>query len=313
MGTGGTLPLVNRWLTSLMVRYRGHSVLIDCGEGTQVAAAKAGMNLKPIDKILLTHLHADHVSGLPGMLLSIGNSGRTEQLSIVGPVGTERVVRALRCIVPNLPFDVQVSEIETEEETMFFLECDIHAFALNHGVPCYGYSFNLPRSGKFDVQRAEQEGIPMRFWKRLQRGETVEDAGRIFTPDMALGPPRKGIKLTYCTDTRPTPTIPRMAAGSDLFICEGMYGTAEMSASSWANRHLLFEEAAQMATDAGGVKELWLTHYSPSMPNPKAYRDIARAIFPNTFTPRDGWCKSINFEDETEPPSASTPTPASEI
>lgn len=292
--------MVNRWLTSLMVRYRGHSVLIDCGEGTQVAAVKAGMSLKPIDKILLTHLHADHVSGLPGMLLSIGNSGRTEDVSIVGPVGTERVVRALRCIVPNLPFDIRVSEMETEEETMFFLECDIHAFALNHGVPCYGYSFELPRVGKFDVQRAREAGIPMPLWKRLQRGETVEDGGRTFTPDMVLGPPRKGIKVTYCTDTRPTPAIPRAAAGSDLFICEGMYGTADMPASSWANRHLLFEEAAQMAAEAGGVKELWLTHYSPSMPNPKAYRDVARAIFPNTYTPRDGWTKSIAFEDEPE-------------
>ncbi len=300
MGTGGTLPMVNRWLTSLMVRYQGHSVLIDCGEGTQVAAVKAGMSLKPIDKILLTHLHADHVSGLPGMLLSIGNSGRTEAVSIVGPIGTERVVRALRSIVPNLPFDVRVSEMETEEETMFFLECDIHAFALNHGVPCYGYSFELPRVGKFDAQRAREAGIPLPLWKRLQRGETVEDAGRTFTPDMVLGPPRKGIKVTYCTDTRPTPAIPRAAAGSDLFICEGMYGTADMPASSWANRHLLFEEAAQMAAEAGGVKELWLTHYSPSMPNPKAYRDVARAIFPNTYTPRDGWTKSIAFEDEPE-------------
>ncbi len=300
MGTGGTLPLVNRWLTSLMVRYQGHSVLIDCGEGTQVAAVKAGMSLKPVDKILLTHLHADHVSGLPGLLLSIGNSGRTSELSIIGPVGTERVVRALRCIVPSLPFEVKVSELETEDETMFFLDCDIHAFALNHGVPCYGYSFELPRAGKFDAQRAREADIPMALWKRLQRGETVEDGGRTFTPEMVLGPPRKGIKLTYCTDTRPTPSIPRAAAGSDLFICEGMYGTADMPASSWTNRHLLFEEAARMAVEAGGVKELWLTHYSPSMPNPKAYRDIARAIFPNTFTPRDGWCKSICFEDEEE-------------
>ena len=298
MGTGGTLPMVNRWLTSLMVRYKGHSVLIDCGEGTQVAAVKAGMSLKPIDKILLTHLHADHVSGLPGMLLSIGNSGRTEAVSIVGPVGTERVVRALRCIVPNLPFDVKVSELETEEETMFFLDCDIHAFALNHGVPCYGYNFTLPRGGKFDAEKARQEGIPLKLWKTLQRGENAEHEGRTYTPDMVLGPPRKGIKVTYCTDTRPTPIIPRMAADSDLFICEGMYGTADMPASSWTNRHLLFEEAAKMAAEAGGVKELWLTHYSPSMPNPKAYRDVARAIFPNTYTPRDGWTKSIAFEDD---------------
>ncbi len=298
LGTGGTLPLVHRWLTSLMVRYQGHSVLVDCGEGTQVAAVAAGMSLKPIDKLLLTHLHADHVSGLPGLLLSIANSGRTEPLSIVGPVGTERVVKALRSIANNLPFDVQVSEIDTEEQTMFFLECDIHAFALNHGVPCYGYSFILPRQGKFDVQRARDAGIPMKLWKCLQRGETIEEEGRIYTPDMVLGPPRRGIKVTYCTDTRPTPMIPRMAAGSDLFICEGMYGSREMIATGWENRHLLMEEAAQMTKEAGGVQELWLTHFSPSMPNPKAYRDAVREIFPNTYTPRDGWCKTLSFIDE---------------
>ena len=256
LGTGGTQPLVNRWLTSLMVRYKGHSVLIDCGEGTQVAAARAGVSLKPVDKLLLTHLHADHVSGLPGLLLSMANAGREEPLSIVGPVGTERVVKSLRCIAKNLPFDVRVSELETDEETMYL--------------------------------------------KPLQRGETVEVEGKVYTPDMVLGAPRRGIKVTYCTDTRPTPGIAPAAAGSDLFICEGMYGNAEMLPSGRENQHLLFAEAAQIARDAGGVRELWLTHYSPSMPNPKAYRDIARAIFPNTYTPRDGWCKSISFEDDEE-------------
>ena len=170
LGTGGTLPLVNRWLTSLMVRYQGHGVLIDCGEGTQIAAQRVGMSLKPVDKILLTHLHADHVSGLPGLLLTMGNMGREEELSIIGPVGTERVVHALRTIAPNLPFDIRVSELETPEETMFFRDCDIHAFQVQHGVPCYGYSFTLPRSGKFDAQRAREQGIPMEFWGRRARG-----------------------------------------------------------------------------------------------------------------------------------------------
>ena len=300
LGTGGTQPLVNRWLTSLMVRYKGHSVLIDCGEGTQVAAAKAGMSLKPVDKLLLTHLHADHVSGLPGLLLSMANAGREESLSIVGPVGTERVVNSLRCIAKNLPFAVRVSELDTDEETMYFLDCDIHTFPLRHRVTCYGYSFTLPRGGKFDPDRARAAEVPLMYWKTLQRGETVEADGRVYTPDMVLGPPRRGIKVTYCTDTRPTPSIAPAAAGSDLFICEGMYGSAEMLPSGHENQHLLFEEAAQIARDAGGVRELWLTHYSPSMPNPKAYRDIARAIFPNTYTPRDGWCKSISFEDDDE-------------
>lgn len=298
LGTGGTQPLMNRWLTSLMVRYAGRAVLIDCGEGTQIAAQRAGLSLKPIDKLLITHLHADHISGLPGLLLSMGNAGRTEELSIVGPPGTERVVTALRSIANNLPFEVRVSELDTDEELMYFRECDIRAFALQHRITCYGYSISLPRAGKFDVERARAAEVPMCLWRRLQRGESVEHEGRSFTPDMVMGPPRKGLKVTYCTDTRPTPAISRAAAESDLFICEGMYGDPEMLGKAKEKKHMLFTEAAQLAQDAGGVRELWLTHYSPSMPNPKAWRDGARAIFPATYTPRDGWTKCLTFEDE---------------
>ena len=298
LGTGGTLPLANRWLTSLMVRYKGHAVLIDCGEGTQIAAQEAGLSLKPVDKILLTHLHADHVSGLPGLLLSMGNMGRTEELSVIGPVGTERVTEAMRSIAPNLPFDIRVSELETEDELMYFLDWDIRAFRLHHGVPCYGYSITLPRGGKFAPDRARELGLPVQLWGRLQKGETVEHEGQSYTPDMVLGPARRGLKLTYCTDTRPVPAIAAAAADSDLFICEGMYGEDEMLPKAKENRHMLFREAAQLAKDAGGVKELWLTHFSPSLPNPRAFRDAARAIFPNTKIPRDGRTKELRFDEE---------------
>lgn len=297
LGTGGTLPLANRWLTSLLVRYKGHAVLIDCGEGTQIAAQKAGLSLKPVDKLLLTHLHADHVSGLPGLLLSMGNMGKTDPLSVIGPVGTERVVNALRTIAPNLPFDITVSELETEDELMYFLECDIRAFRVQHGVPCYGYSITLPRGGKFDAERARAQNIPLPLWGKLQKGESAEADGVLYTPDMVLGPPRRGLKLTYCTDTRPVPAIAAAAADSDLFICEGMYGEDDMLPKALENRHMLFTEAARLAAEAGGVKELWLTHFSPSLPNPKAYRDAARAIFPQTEVPRDGWQKELKFEN----------------
>ena len=298
LGTGGTQPLMNRWLTSLMVRYKGHAVLIDCGEGTQIAAQRAGISLKPIDKILLTHLHADHVSGLPGLLLTMGNMGRTESVSVIGPAGTERLMAAVRVIAPNLPFEIRVSELETEQELMYFLECDIEAFSVLHGVPCYGYSISLPRAGKFDPEKARTLGIPLPCWSLLQRGESVEYEGHSYTPEMVMGPPRRGLKLTYCTDSRPTPGIVAAARDADLFICEGMYGDTESLPKAEENRHMLFTEAAQIAADAGGVRELWLTHYSPSLPNPKAFLPAARAIFPNTHTVRDGRCCELKFVEE---------------
>lgn len=298
LGTGGTLPLANRWLTSLMVRYKGHAVLIDCGEGTQIAVQRAGLSLKSVDKILLTHLHADHCSGMPGLLLSMGNQGRTEPVSIIGPTGTERVVRSLCTIAPNLPFPISVTELDPGEELMYFEDCDIRAFSVLHGIPCFGYSFTLPRAGRFDADRARELNIPLRLWSRLQKGETVEQDGQTFTPEMVLGPPRRGLKLTYCTDTRPVPALQRAAADSDLFICEGMYGEEENLPKALENRHMLFSEAARLAANAGGVQELWLTHFSPSMPNPKAFRDAARAIFPNTHIPRDGWSRELRFREE---------------
>ena len=298
LGTGGTQPLMNRWLTSLVVRYSGHALLIDCGEGTQIAAQRAAVSLKPVDKILLTHLHADHDSGLPGLLLTMGNMGRTESVSVIGPRGTERLIDAVRVIAPNLPFDLRVSELETEQELMYFLDCDIEAFAVRHGVPCYGYSITLPRAGKFDADKARALGIPLPVWSRLQKGESIEHEGQLYTPDLVMGPPRRGLKITYCTDSRPTPAIAAAAQNADLFICEGMYGDDESLPKARENRHMLFSEAARLAAEAGGVRELWLTHYSPSLPNPKAYRDIARAIFPNTHTARDGWTKELRFEDE---------------
>ena len=297
LGTGGTLPLTNRWLTSLMVRYQGHGVLIDCGEGTQIAAQEAGLSLKPVDLVLLTHLHADHVSGMPGLLLTMGNMGRTEELHIAGPVGTERVVNALRVIAPNLPFPIRTTELKAQDEQLDFLDCRIHAFKVLHGVICYGYSISLPRAGKFDPAAARERNIPLPLWSRLQKGETIEQDGVTYTPDMVMGPPRAGLKVTYCTDTRPVPAISAAAADSDLFVCEGMYGDVDMQLKALENRHMLFAEAAQLAVDAGGVKRLWLTHFSPSMPNPGHFKDYACRVFADTHIPKDGECITLAFED----------------
>ena len=222
LGTGGMMPLPYRWLTSLMVRYNGSSLLIDCGEGTQIAIKEKGWSFKPIDVICFTHYHGDHISGLPGLLLTMGNADRTEPLTLIGPKGLERVVNALRVIAPELPFPVKCIEIREPEETFEMNGYRLKAFRVNHNVLCYGYTMEVDRAGKFDVERAKAAEIPQKYWGILQRGETVEYEDRVLTPDMVLGPARKGLKLTYCTDTRPTESIKNNAEEADLFICEGM-------------------------------------------------------------------------------------------
>ena len=272
LGTGGMMPLPRRWLTSLMLRYNGSSLLTDCGEGTQIAINKHGWSFKPIDTICFTHYHADHISGLPGILLAMANSDRTEPLLLIGPKGIDRVVRGLTVITPELPFEIRTMEL-TEPEVRFEVQgINVTAFKVNHRMACYGYSYEIKRTGKFDAERAKAEDIPLQFWSRLQKGETITDGGKTFTPDMVLGPARKGIKVTYTTDTRPTESIAVNAKGSDLFICEGMYGEADKYANAVENRHMMMNEAAKLAADAG-VPEMWLTHYSPSMTHPENHLD----------------------------------------
>lgn len=290
------MPLPYRWLTALMVRYNGSSLLIDCGEGTQIAIKEKGWSFKPIDVICFTHFHGDHISGLPGLLLTMGNADRTEPLTLIGPKGLERVVNALRVIAPELPFAIKCIEITEPMQTFEMNGYRLKAFRVNHNVTCYGYTMEVDRAGKFDVERANASAIPQRFWGMLQKGETVEDGGNVYTPDMVLGPARKGIKLTYCTDTRPTDSIRENAAGADLFICEGMYGEKDKQKKAREYKHMTFYEAAQLAKDAG-VKEMWLTHYSPSLIKPEEYMDEVRAIFPASVAAKDRRTVELVFED----------------
>lgn len=296
LGTGGMMPLPNRYLTSLLARYNGNSLLIDCGEGTQVAMKKFGHSFKPIEVICITHFHADHVSGLPGFLLTMGNADRREDLLIIGPKGIEKVVNSLRMIAPDLPFKIVFHELNEEKETIEYKGYIIDAFMVNHKVTCYGYTIRINRLAKFNAEAAKNLNIPLQFWKSLQKGETVVDGERTLTPDMVMGPARKGIKFTYCTDTRPVSRIVENAKNADFFICEGMYGEAGKEAKAKEYKHMTMYEAAEIAKEAE-VKELWLTHYSPSLVRPEEYADKVRKIFANTKIPRDGWEKTLDFEE----------------
>lgn len=298
LGTGGMMPLPYRWLTSLMLRYNGSSILIDCGEGTQIAMKQTGWSPKPIDVICFTHYHADHISGLPGLLLSMGNAQRTEPVTMIGPKGLVRVVNALRTIAPELPFDIEFYEISEPRQTFEFDGYEIEAFRLNHNVVCYGYQMRVKRAGKFDAETAKKLNIPIKYWSRLQKGETITDENGRFTPDMVLGPERKGLKVTYCTDTRPVPVISEMAAGSDLFVCEGMYGEPGMEEKAKEHKHMTFYEAAMLANEASPKPDqMWLTHYSPSLQYPKEYEKEVRKIFEKTIVSKDGRTIELDFKD----------------
>lgn len=298
LGTSGMMPLPGRFLTSCLTRYNGFGLLIDCGEGTQVALRKRGFSCHDIDMILITHAHGDHVSGLPGLLLSMGNAERTEPVTLIGPKGIAAVVKALCIIAPELPFELNIVELSQPTESIPCREYTIEAFKVNHNIICYGYSIVVRRQGRFLPEKAAANNVPMSLWNRLQKGQTIEDNGVTYTPDMILGPERKGLKLTYCTDSRPAASIAEAAGGADLFICEGMYGEPGMEKKAKEHRHMTFYEAATMAKEAG-VREMWLTHYSPSLVHPEQYADKVREIFPNTVISRDGQFVDLMFE-ETE-------------
>ena len=296
LGTGGMMPLPYRWLTSLMLRYNGSSLLIDCGEGTQITIREKGWSFNPIDIICITHFHGDHISGLPGILLAMGNAERTEPLTMIGPKGLEKVVRSLRIIAPELPFEIRFIELTSPQQQIRMNGYVIDAFRVNHRITCYGYSISIERTGLFDVQRAKEQQIPLQYWSRLQKGETIQTEEKTYTPDMVLGPARKGIKICYVTDTRPTESIVENARGADLFICEGMYCEKGDINNAVKYKHMTFEEAGKLAK-AAEVEELWLTHYSPALNRPEQYMDAVRAIFPNTHPGKDRKSRGLNFEE----------------
>lgn len=298
LGTGGMMPLLYRYLTSLMVRCDGSSLLIDCGEATQLAIKKAELPTKPIDFILFTHFHADHISGLPGLLLEMKNSDRTDDITIVGPKNIESVVKSLLVIANDLPFKIRFIELD-ENNGMFNLNpFRIEYFKLKHKMNCIGYNIYLDRLPKFLIDKAKANNVPLKYWNKLQHGESCLDVEKniTYTPSMVMGDDRKGIKLTYLTDTRPCENIIKFCNDSDLFICEGMYGEKDKIDNAKKYLHMTMYEACEIAKQTN-PKEMWLTHYSPSENRPVIYEKELKSIFSNVKICKDGEKKVINFEE----------------
>ena len=298
LGTGGMMPMPNRFLTACLVRINGRMLLIDAGEGTQVTMKMLGWGFKNLDVICFTHYHADHIAGLPGLLLTMGNSGRTKPLELVGPVGLISVVESLRKIAPELPFSIVYTELKEETETPLLVGTFSLKYAFgDHQVRCISYRIDLKRKGKFDVKKAQRLNIPKPLWSILQKEGSVVFEGKEYIADMVLGEERKGISLTYCTDTRPTQELVSLATGSDLFICEGMYGEEEKKEKAKEYKHMLFSEAAKMAKK-GQVKKLWLTHFSPALTEPELFLEQTKEIFLDTELGEDRKETTLYFSEQ---------------
>lgn len=298
LGTGGTLPMPDRALSSLYIRVGGRAAVIDCGEGTQISIMRLGWGIRNIEAILFTHFHADHCSGLPGLLLAIAKAKREEPLHLYGPTGLERTVSSLRVIAPCLTYPIVFHEMAPAQPGNFrLLGMEVTPFAARHEMLCLGYDFRLPRPPAFDPVRARALDIPVTLWGKLQRGETVEHAGKVFTPDQVLGQARQGIHFLYSTDTRPVPSIAQLGREADLMILEGMYGSEDKEPLARKNSHMLFRESAALAREAN-ARRLLLTHFSTSIEEPAEYLPAARAIFPNTDCAADLMNLTLHYPEQ---------------
>lgn len=288
IGTGGMLPLPERWLTSMWLEYKGRACLTDCGEGTQIAINRHGIKLSHLDTLLITHVHADHISGLAGLLLSLGNCGKTDVLKIYGHTGITDIIKQLCCICPVLPFAVEIYELPLDRISSFeWNEMTISAMPMKHSVDCLGYSFVLNRKPVFNPQKAKQLNIDVKYWKELHSGNAVTIDGREITPEMVTDEQRKPIKVTYMTDSRYFDKMIEFAENSDLLISEGMYGDDEYISKMTEKGHMVFSQSAETAKKSHS-KILWLTHYSPALANPQEYAKSVRKIFADTVISRDG-------------------------
>ena len=293
LGCGGGMPTPTRYLSATLLTYNGRKILMDCGEGTQVSMKAIKAGFKTLDMICITHLHGDHINGLPGLLATMGNSGRVAPVFIMGPTGIRDVVAAIKVLVRQLPFEIQIIEHPTEPYS--FGEIAITTLELDHSLSCLGYAFEIKRRPQFIVAKAIANGVPQPLWRKLQKEMCpVQWEGKHYLPEMVLGEPRPGIRLCLITDTRPTAAMIPFIRGCDLLICEGTYGDARDLDKALKYKHMTFAEAATLA-QKGAVKQLLLTHFSVSMSDPEAYLHQAKAIFENTELGYDHYTITLNY------------------
>lgn len=302
LGSGGMMPLPHRSLTSVLLRREGELFLFDGGEGTQVSIRRLNLRWKKITTIFVSHVHADHVTGLPGILMLSSQVDRDEPLYIIGPTGiADYIETSRRTLGMYINYEIVVREINEACVVWEGEGFKVRAFPLRHTKTCYGYALEEdPRPGAFHPEKATELGVPRGpLWSNLQAGQSVTlGDGRVVESAQVMGPPRSGRKFSYVTDSLYFPEISKEVSGSDLLICEGMFESA-LEESAVEKKHMTAAQAGKIARDAGGVKKLALIHYSPRYAERdlKLLLDEARAVFPDAILSRDRLCLPIEYVD----------------
>ncbi|MCL2801603.1 MAG: ribonuclease Z [Treponema sp.] len=302
LGCGGMMPLPNRHLTSVLLRREGELFLFDCGEGTQVSLRRLNLRWKKISVIFISHTHADHVTGIPGLLMLSSQVDRDDPLYIIGPPRIAEYIETSRRVLDMyINYEIIVQEITSPGIVYKGDGFHVRCFPLSHTKPCYGYTLEEEkRPGIFHPEKAQSLNIPMgNLWGKLQKGESIKTPdGREISPDDVMGAPRNGRKFSFVTDSLALPEISTHVIGSDLFICEGMFGS-DLAEDARSKKHMTAEDAARIAAASSGVKKLALIHYSPRYTEYelKKIQAEAAAIFPETVLTRDRMIFPIEYTD----------------
>jgi ribonuclease Z len=300
LGTSGSVPTARRGLAGTLLRRGGERLLFDCGEGTQRQLLRSSVGLVELPEVFVSHYHADHYLGLPGMLKTFALRGRTVPLTVYGPPGLVDLFRVLRRVFGRLAYPLELVELEPGDalERSDYL---ILAFDVEHGVAANGYALvESPRPGRFDVEAARALGVPQGpLFGRLQNGEPVvlED-GRTVAPEQVLGPPRAGRKIVFAGDTRPAASVLEAARGADVLVHESTFADEERDRAD-ETLHATALGAAALAREAG-VGMLVLTHLSNRYFGPELARE-ARSVFPATVVPRDFDIIDVRFPERGGP------------
>ncbi len=300
LGTSASVPTAQRAPTALVVRRGGDRLLFDCGEGTQRQLLRSSVGLVELREVFVSHFHADHYLGLPGMLKTFALRGRDLPLTIYGPPGLTDLFTSLRRIFGKLTYPLELVELQPGE-VLEREEYNLVTFPVAHGVQALGYALvEHPRPGRFDVESADALGVPPGPERGLlQAGESIElSDGRTITPDEVLGAPRPGRRVVLAGDTAPSPTVREAARGAEVLVHEATFLDEERDRAR-ETAHSTALEAAELAREAD-VALLALTHLSNRYFGPEVARE-ARTIFPETVVPKDFDVIDVPFPDRGSP------------